>query len=374
MKKEISVIFSVMFLLFGISFVLGAVVINEFVVDPQTGSEWVELYNDGLIDVNITGWNLSLIDGTDETYTFSGIISVGGYFVILNPGTQNNKGQIILYDGLSNLIDSVTYGNYNDGNVSDNAPDGNANSLFNECLARIPNGADTDVDSGDFIQTSCTNGSANINSFGDININGFGNYATIQAAIDAAVAGDVINVGTGIYTEDLVIDEAVSLVGADSGVVTINGMHVISVSDVSITEVTFETTGVAVTIDSSGSIIDDTTISNCVFDLTNSPSVGIYVGGGNPVNKVRDLIMDSNVFNGPTNKVCNPWKVGGSFGFPLSAEVDDIDFTNNQVNSCSIPLNLHDANLRDILIDNNVFRNTDGVVYVWDDAGSRTGV
>jgi len=388
MKKGIGIIAGIFVMLLGVSFVLGAVVINEVVVDPQTdwdgsgsatiSDEWIELYNGDLTPFDLTGWNLSLIDGTSEVETLSGIIPAQDYFIILNPeGSQNNDGQIILYDNNGVLIDSVSYGNYDDGNVLDNAPDGNSNNLFDECLARMPNGVDTDVNSNDFIKTSCTKGSSNINSLGDININGLGNYPAIQAAIDAAVAGDVINIGAGSspYTEDLVIDEAVSLVGAGSGVVTIRGMHTITASDVSITEVTLETTGVAVTIDSSGSIIDGVSIINCIFDLSNFPSVGVYVGGGNPVNKVTNLVMDSNVFNGPTNKVCNPWKIGGSFGLPLSAEVDDIDFTNNHVNSCSIPLNLQDGNLRDILIDNNVFRNTDGIVYVWSESGSGpTGV
>jgi len=57
---------------------------------------------------------------------------------------------------------------------------------------------------------------------------GNGGYATIQAAIDAAVSGDTILIAEGVYTEDLTItDKAIALVGV--GDVDLNGN--IAVSD-----------------------------------------------------------------------------------------------------------------------------------------------
>ena len=47
---------------------------------------------------------------------------------------------------------------------------------------------------------------------------GNGGYATIQAAIDAAVAGDTIMLAAGTYDEDIVLDRAVTILGANHGV------------------------------------------------------------------------------------------------------------------------------------------------------------
>ena len=47
---------------------------------------------------------------------------------------------------------------------------------------------------------------------------GNGGYGTIQAAINAALAGDTIVVGAGTYNEQLTIDKALTIVGANAGI------------------------------------------------------------------------------------------------------------------------------------------------------------
>ena len=56
-----------------------------------------------------------------------------------------------------------------------------------------------------------------------------GVYPTIQDGIDNATSGDVINVAAGTYNENLLINK--SAIIASTGLVTINGVHTINVSD-----------------------------------------------------------------------------------------------------------------------------------------------
>jgi hypothetical protein len=149
-----------------------AIVINELVTDPQTdwdksnstgsGDEWIELFNPSNQTLNITNWTLIMNDSTPSTQQLADLIPPGKYKIVLNPeGVMNNDGQILLHDNLGQLIDSVTYGNWDDGNKSDNAPTGNSADYSDECLARIPNSQDTGIDSIDFKKVECTYGEEN---------------------------------------------------------------------------------------------------------------------------------------------------------------------------------------------------------------------
>lgn len=98
--------------------------INEFVIDPVAGgSEWIELFSPSDIVYSLTNWTLE--DGSGTKTKLQG--TIGGnehYFAIQKSlGALNNDGDIIILRDTSGAIaHTVTYGNWDDGNTSDNAP------------------------------------------------------------------------------------------------------------------------------------------------------------------------------------------------------------------------------------------------------------
>src|SRR3989344_5215153 len=115
-KKLISVFAAGIFFA-GFNFVSAKVVINEFISDPDSGSEWIELWNDSSAEVNLSGWNWTdLASPGGETEhessprSLNDAISAGGFFVLEMSSVLNNTGDSIgLYNGTS-LIDRVTFG------------------------------------------------------------------------------------------------------------------------------------------------------------------------------------------------------------------------------------------------------------------------
>ena len=66
--------------------------------------------------------------------------------------------------------------------------------------------------------SSTSNVNVNFNGSGPVhNANSMLNYCTIQAAIDAATPGDVINVDAGTYTETIVVNKSLTINGPNSG-------------------------------------------------------------------------------------------------------------------------------------------------------------
>ena len=204
-------------------------------------------------------------------------------------------------------------------------------------------------------------------------------FSSVQAAIDAASGGDEIFCYSGTFTEDFVVDKALDLTGEElvKQDVVLLGEQEVTSGGVYFSYFEFDPggAGTALLFNSSAAAIDDIEVYGCTFTLTTSPSVGIYLGGGGSPNKVSDINIEGNVFNGPDDKICNPWKVGGSYGNNVSCEIEDMSFYNNEVNKGSIPINLVDANITNIWIYYNDFYDTDGIIYFWNSpASSPVGV
>jgi len=202
-------------------------------------------------------------------------------------------------------------------------------------------------------------------------------FETIQYAINQTkvLAGDTIHVAAGTYTESLTIDKGLTIEGAGSANTTIDGEQTITASDVSLSRFQFDidsTYGIIIDSDASAAAISNISITNCVFTLAGW--CGVHVGGETGTPKgVSNVTISNNTFNGPVSMLSNPFKIGGYFGSPIGCQVTNVAFENNTVNYGSIPINLHDQDITDILINNNTFRNTDGVLYVWGE-GTPTGV
>lgn len=122
--KLIGILFLSIGLAFGAS--PGDVVINEIAWMGTTCSyydEWIELYNNSLLSVDLTGWSLKAADGTPDISLLVGIIPAKGYFLLERTddqtikdlkadqtykGALGNEGEDLqLRDASGILIDSV---------------------------------------------------------------------------------------------------------------------------------------------------------------------------------------------------------------------------------------------------------------------------
>lgn len=110
---------------------VGNILINEFQPNPEgtdAGNEWVELYNNGTTEVNLTGWTL-------ETLSLSGVIQSKGFKQFIFPSlTLTNTGDIIVLKYGNITIDRIVYGDVT-GETSVVAAPGSGQSA-----GRIPDG------------------------------------------------------------------------------------------------------------------------------------------------------------------------------------------------------------------------------------------
>lgn len=103
-----------------------SVVINEFVYNPSTGNEWVEIINKTNSDIDLTGWKIE--DFANHQSTLSGILPANGIKVFDNLGTvslnnttsDGNGDTIYLKNGSDTIIDEVTYQKQADGTTINN--------------------------------------------------------------------------------------------------------------------------------------------------------------------------------------------------------------------------------------------------------------
>lgn len=141
-------------------------VINEFIPGPSSLtyiSDRIELYNPTSTAINLTGWTISSPPSSVDVAALDGLTIPANGYLDLEEAYQFSFSlaatgdQIVLKNGTT-VVDQVSFGNYDDGNVADNAP---APGVDNS-TGRSPNGVDTGVDSADFaVFTTPTLGASN---------------------------------------------------------------------------------------------------------------------------------------------------------------------------------------------------------------------
>ncbi len=134
---------------------LSAVKINELVADPESGNEWVELYNTGSANLDLAG--AMVCDNRNTTSTckkITGAIGPNSWF-IFDLGARsflNNGGDSVIFkDSLGVVVDRIDY-------ADELAPDNG------QSLARATDGADSDNESDWVVTDKITAGAANLAS------------------------------------------------------------------------------------------------------------------------------------------------------------------------------------------------------------------
>jgi len=129
---------------------VATLVINEFLSNPATGTEWIEIYNTSTSTIDLTGWTLS--DGVGVIASPTSTVSGTGFVLIeLSSAKLNNSGDIILLkDDSEAIIDQVCYGNWSEDCLGEAAAEPDKGNS----LARSVDGQDTDVDIADFAETT----------------------------------------------------------------------------------------------------------------------------------------------------------------------------------------------------------------------------
>lgn len=140
MSKNVFLIYLIMSLSMICVIASGNVVINEIEVNPPDNtSNWVELYNTGTEDVNISDWTIKITDGgwVGQIVIPNGtFLKPGDFYVAVGQKNwhHNDGGSAMLFDSNGMVIDEtpnrsdfldndMTWGRYPDGHDTDNDGD-----------------------------------------------------------------------------------------------------------------------------------------------------------------------------------------------------------------------------------------------------------
>ncbi len=206
-------------------------------------------------------------------------------------------------------------------------------------------------------------------------------YSTIQAAVDAADVGDIIQVAAGIYSEQVVINKAVSLDGENASSTIIDGggeegaVLMISTDNVTLTDFTITGSG---TNDQSAGIallnVTDCSVVNCAAQSNVVGIVSIGGGGhtfssntlkgnGNGIALVNmgDVGGDEDVGSVGNTLLCNTITDSLQYGIWVAENCSDNHIEGNTVTDCA-GSGIYVWKAADsIVINNTVSGNAEGI-------------
>ena len=209
---------------------------------------------------------------------------------------------------------------------------------------------------------------------GKILLVGSGGFATIQAAIDAASNGDTVFVLAGLYNEDLIINKAVTIVGAQQGNAGTGGGRdaASGVGETTIVGQSQITAAGAVTIDGlrflndSGSNPSKALAILSGFDhvITNSIFYSAVAGGANGVDDraisisplaTGDITISDNYFTGASAGLFGTASWGRAIWFDGGGV--ELAVTGNTFEFSRTGINLDMFGTSDATIEDNTFRS-----------------
>ncbi len=155
--KLLTIFFVLVALMLTARAALGAdtdIVINEIMVNPSTGDQWVELYNPGSSSVNYNVLGNGFIRTENGDTPITGKILAGDYLIVeLDFPATETGDRFVLKNQPSGFIDALTFGDYTNDNIPEHIDD---NPGEDEVIARIHDGLDEWI-----VSDEATEGTAN---------------------------------------------------------------------------------------------------------------------------------------------------------------------------------------------------------------------